>query len=335
MAAGIILAMIEQHPPSSIAVAQARLCIDPAFQNSRLLANSGLDERLGLTLLAKDETRNPIGSFKGRGTGFYLAQHPADAPLVTASAGNFGQGLAYNARREGRSVTVFAAESANSRKVEAMRKFGAEVVLRGHDFDAAKDEAKAYAAGRGATFVEDGASASIAEGAGTIAAELTDAFPDLDAILVPLGNGALAVGMGCWARAMSPKTKVIGVAAASAPAMALSWRRSRPVTTENCNTIADGIAVRIPVPAAVAWMAETVDDVWLVDEAEIISAMRLAFFTWGRLVEPAGAAGLAGLLARPGVLGGAKVATVLCGGNLTPDQIAAWVPEATSAVTGT
>lgn len=317
--------MTKQAPLSAANIADALTKIDPVFLGSKILHSGGL----GLTLFAKDETANPIRSFKGRGTGYFLAGLAGNsAPLVTASAGNFGQGLAYNAARTGRSLTVFSSVNANPLKIEAMRRFGAQVVLEGEDFDAAKEAAKRYAAGRGLLFAEDGASAAIAEGAGTIAAELTGDAEDLDAVFIPLGNGALAAGMGCWFKARSPKTRVVAVAAGGAPCMALSFRAGEVVPTARADTIADGIAVRIPVPEAVGWLEDTIDDVVLVNDEQILEAMRFAHETWGRLVEPAGAAGLAAILAEAAALKGSRVATLLCGANLTDEQIRSWLPSA-------
>jgi threonine dehydratase len=315
--------MTKQAPLSAANIADARRRIDPVFLDTGLYRC----DQLGLMLFAKDETENPIRSFKGRGTGYFMAGHADDGtPLVTASAGNFGQGLAYHAARQGRSLLVFASVNASPLKIEAMRSFGAEVVLAGEDFDAAKEAARAYAAERKLLFVEDGAIASIAEGAGTIAAELTDEVEAIDALYVPLGNGALAAGVGCWLKAHAPRTRVVAVAAKGAPCMALSHQSGMLISTPAARTIADGIAVRLPVPSAVLWLEDTIDEVVLVDDEEILHAMRYARSTWGRLVEPAGAAGLAAILAQASRLKGSRVATVLCGANLTDQQIEAWFP---------
>lgn len=324
--------MTKQAPLSAVHIDDARTKIDPIFLNSNLLHS----DRLGLSLFAKDETDNPIRSFKGRGTGYFLAGHAGDkAPLVTASAGNFGQGLAYNAARHGRSLVVFASVNANPLKIDAMRRFGAEVLLAGDDFDAAKDTARAYAADRNLLFVEDGASAAIAEGAGTMAAELTDEVDDIDAVFIPLGNGALAAGIGCWFKSRSPRTRVVAVAAKGAPCMALSFASGEVISTPEACTIADGIAVRIPVPSAVDWLQDTIDEVVLVDDDQILAAMRFAQDTWSRLVEPAGAAGLAAVLAQASTLKGGRVATMLCGANLTDQQIRDWLPSASRNGAGT
>lgn len=317
--------MTQQPPLSALNIGAARRRIDPIFLNTQLLRS----DRLGMSLVAKDETDNPIRSFKGRGTGYFLATLAEGGPsLVTASAGNFGQGLAYNAARQGRPLLVFASLNANPLKIEAMRRFGAEVFLTGDDFDAAKQAARIHARDRNLRFVEDGASASIAEGAGTIAAELTEEAADLDAVYIPLGNGALAAGIGCWFKSHSPRTRVVAVAASGAPCMALSHAAGKAISTPEARTIADGIAVRIPVPAAVDWLRDTIDEVVLVDDTQILDALRFAHETWGRLVEPAGAAGLAAILAQASALKGRRVATLLCGANLTDQQIKAWLPSA-------
>ena len=306
-------------PPklSSARISEAGALIDPVFLNSPLRAGTPLDARLGLRLFLKDETENPIRSFKGRGTSLFVRRDAGPgAPIVTASAGNFGQGLAYAAASQGHSVIVFASESANPVKVAAMRRFGAEVVIRGRDFDEAKAHARAHADRAGATFVEDGALSAIAEGAGTIAVELVEEAPGLDAVFLPLGNGALATGMGCWLKAASPNTRVIAVAAAGAPCMKLSWEQGRPVQTESAETIADGIAVRVPVPFAVESMADTIDEVMLVSENDLLAAMTMLNREIDQIVEPAGAAGFAGILRRREEFAGRRVATIACGANL-------------------
>jgi threonine dehydratase len=271
------------------------------------------------------ETLNPIRSFKGRGTELLVASLSERRPLVCASAGNFGQGLARAAVRRGLSITVFAAERANPLKVAAMRALGAEVRLSGADFDAAKAAARQDAEATGALYIEDGALPEIAEGAGTIALELTEAGVSPEVVLVPLGNGALVTGIGTWLRHATPSTRVVGVVAAGAPSMRLSFEQDRAVSTPVADTIADGIAVREPVPYALATMRGVVDDVVTVTDAEIVHAMQLVHEHLGLVVEPAGVAGLAALFADGNRWRGALVATPLCGGNVTPADARAWL----------
>jgi peptide deformylase len=311
--------------PDPLRISLASLEIDRVFLNTPQAVNDALCERLGMTAVSKVETLTPIRSFKGRGADWFLQGSEDAARVVCASAGNFGQGLAYAARKRGRPCTVFAPENANLLKVERMRALGADVHLTGADFDASKDGARRYATAVGARFVEDGAETAIAEGAGTIAAEL-GAHPNLlDAVLVPVGNGALIAGMGTWIKAFAPHTQVIGVCAAGAPAMADSWRAGEPRPTRKVSTIADGIAVREPVPQALDTMRSVVDDMVLVDDSDLIDAMRLSHEHLGLVVEPAGAAGLAAALRYQERFSGEIVGVPLCGGSVTPEQMAEWL----------
>ena len=303
-------------------IREAAAIIDPVFTDSPQFLCEGLSRRLNLRLVCKVETVNPIRSFKGRGADYLLHRlGVADAPLACASAGNFGQGLAYAARRRGLPLHVFAATGANPLKIERMRDLGARVHLAGGDFDAAKAHAREVAAARGWRFVEDGAEAAIAEGAGTIAVELTRWLEPFDAVVVPVGNGALINGIGRWLKTHAPTTRIIGVCAAGAPTMARSWQAQLPLPTAAVATVADGIAVRVPVPAAVAEMVRTTDDVVLVGDDTIREAMRLLFHELGLVVEPAGAAGLAGVLVLRDQLRDQLVATPLCGGNVAPEHL--------------
>ena len=310
---------------ASISIAgiqDAASVIDPVFRDTPQFVCEPLSERLGVTTVLKVETINPIRSFKGRGTDYLLHRlGPHPDGLVCASAGNFGQGMAYAARKRGVRMTVFAALSANPLKVDRMRALGATVVLEGNDFDEAKDAAVQHAARAGAFYVEDGLLGPIAEGAGTVAYELERMDEPLDACIVPLGNGALVNGMGRWLKRSMPAPTVIAVCPAGAPAMEMSWRARRPVSTPTMDTIADGIAVRVPVPDSLEIMRTTVDEVMLVTDAEIVDAMRMLHRDAGLVVEPAGAAGIAAVAKRRDELAGKRVAVPLTGGNVTEEQL--------------
>ena len=306
--------------------------IDPIFLNTPLLRGTSLDRALDAELFCKVETLNPIRSFKGRGTELLVAHLHDNRPLVCASAGNFGQGLARAASRRDRLVTVFAAEKANPLKVAAMKRFGAKVRMGGADFDAAKEAARRFAAASDAFYVEDGAIPEIAEGAGTMALEISESGLMPEIMLVPLGNGSLATGIGAWCRHAEPGTRVIGVVAEGAPSMRLSFAAREPVETATAKTIADGIAVREPVLYAVESMKGTVDEVVTVTDTSIVRAMRLLHGHLGLVVEPAGAVGVAALLEDPARWRGARVATPLCGGNVTQEDARRWLlPSKSSA----
>ena len=325
-----------RHRLSLDSIAEAASSIDPVFTATPQYLCEALSAVLGCCLTLKVETANPIRSFKGRGADHFLARVVARGDrraLVCASAGNFGQALAYACRRHGRALVVYAAENASPLKVARMRALGAEVRLAGEDFDAAKAAARAFAGDTGAWMVEDGREPEISEGAGSLAVELLargDAFDDL---LVPLGNGALLNGVARWVKAASPATTVIGVCAEGADAMQCSWHDGRVVERAAVRTIADGIAVRVPVPEAVEDMRDQVDDVVLVDDGAIVEAMRLLFEHAGQVCEPAGAAGVAAILRDRQRFAGRRVATVLCGSNLTAEQAARWL-QAPGAASG-
>src|SRR4029077_6669301 len=199
-----------------------------------------------------------------------------------------------------------------------------DVILEGQDFDEAKDGAMQHATETGAFYVEDGLLGPIAEGAGTIAAELGRMSDPLDACVAPLGNGSLINGMGLWLKRISPSTKVIGVCPSGAQAMYTSWRAGKAMSTSTIDTIADGIAVRLPVPEALEIMHAAVDDVMLVTDSEMVEAMRCLHRDEGVVVEPAGAAGIAAAAKLRDELEGKRVAVPLTGGNVTPEQLRSW-----------
>lgn len=317
-------------------IEEAANLIDPVFLYSPQFVSESLSEVLGLQLLCKVESLNPIRSFKGRGTWYFVERFLADwqggigigdggPHLVCASAGNFGQGLAYAGRAHGIEITVFAAENANPLKIEMMQRFGARVELEGQDFDEAKVAAQEFATRSGAFYVEDGRLPAIAEGAGTIGLELTRWREPIDRVVVPLGNGALLAGIAHWFKTHSSETQIIGVCAEGAPAMAESWRGDRIIETETVETIADGIAVRVPIPEALEDLEGVVDDIILVSDELILDAMRLLHRELGVVIEPAGAAGLAGVMAGRAEFAGELVAVPLCGGNLTAKQLEEWL----------
>ncbi|WP_407560071.1 threonine/serine dehydratase [Streptomyces sp. 184] len=300
-------------------IEEAAHLIDPVFRDTPHVEDTALARRVGRDLALKLETFNPIRSFKGRGADYFMREAGDRQRVVCASAGNFGQAIAYAGRARGIAVTVFCARTANPVKVARMRELGAEVILDGDDFDAAKDAARTYADARpDRRFVEDGHETRISEGAGTIAVELAPLKPDT--LLVPLGNGALIGGVGCWTRARAPRTRVVGVCAAGAPSMAESWRRGEPVVSTAARTIADGVAVRVPVPAAVERMRGLVDDVVLVDDAQIREALRVVRDTVGLILEPSAALGVAAALHHR--FAGGTLATIVTGSNFSPELLA-------------
>ncbi len=306
-------------------IRRAAKVIDPVFLNTPQYVAESLSDALGARVIVKIETVNPIRCFKGRGADYYVSKLQPGERLITASAGNLGQAMGYACRRRGIQLTVYASTKANSFKIERMRAFGANVVLVGNDFDDAKIEAKRAASESGVRMVEDSLDVETGEGAGTIGLELAAFGERLDAVIMAFGNGALACGVGVCLKHVSPTTRIVAVQAAGAPAMIESWRQRRLLKYDSINTIADGIGIRIPIPECVDDMHGVIDDGVFVQDRSLIDAMRLAHEHLGLIVEPSGAAGIAALLEHKATFSGSTVAIVLCGGNLTPDQIRSWL----------
>ncbi|MEW5990801.1 MAG: pyridoxal-phosphate dependent enzyme [Chloroflexota bacterium] len=311
--------------PDAIRAAQAR--IHPAFTGSPQYVHEGLSRAAGVEVVLKVECVNPIRAFKGRGTWLVvegLAGEGRVAPdrlVVAASTGNFGQGIAFAARAHGVPAVVFADEGANPAKLDRIRAFGATVVQEGRDFDEARAAAAEYARGHGAELVTDGGDPRIAAGAATLALEVTDAaaagaVPPPATGYVPLGNGALLVGVGAWLRHAAPGCRIVGVAAAEAPSMVLSWQAGEVIETPTAATYADGIACRVPVPEALDMLVDRVDELVLVSEAQLHAAEAELTAATGITVEGAAAASWAGLLADPQREGSALV--ILTGSNARP-----------------
>lgn len=318
----------ERVVPTVEEIERAARGLDPVFAGSPLLLGTPLDAETGARVALKVESLNPVRSFKGRGAVTWMREAGAGATGVAcASAGNFGQGLAYAARAAGVPCHVFVGAGANAGKVDAMRRLGARVEVGGPDYDAAIDTARAFAADGGLRFVQDGLEPWIAAGAATMAVELTEAGVLPDVALVPVGNSALILGVAVWLRHARPDVRIVGVCAEGAPAPALSWRRGKPVASERVETVADGIGVRAPFPESVAGMLELVDDMAIVSESSLRAAVRRLAETTGLLVEAAGAAGVAALLDDQASYAGATVFTPLCGSNLPAGALewsAAW-----------
>jgi threonine dehydratase len=308
-------------------IEEARGRIGAEFLDSRQVEQAGLSGAVGARLLCKIESENAVGSFKGRGAdSFVNALATSTKALVTASAGNFGLALAYAAKRRGIDVTVYAAETASPAKLDRIRLAGGVVKLAGQDFDEAKCHARSAADQMNTIFVEDGREPAITAGAGTMAMELTDWPHPIDTMLVPLGNGALLAGIGCWFRSRSPKTRIVGVCAEGAAAMALSWRSQTIQSTESVDTIADGIAVRVPVPEARADLQNVVDDILLVSDDAIKQALKFIHKHMAVIVEPAGAVGVAALISHSSLARG-SVCAPITGGNATREQLRGWLAD--------
>lgn len=299
--------------------------IDPVFLNSPQYLCESLGALLECRLMLKVEIQNPIRSFKGRGADWLIHQLQSNTPIICASAGNFGQAMAYACRKKKISLTVYAGTTANALKLERMRSLGARVILEGEDFDAAKEAARAAAASSGTRFVEDSLDIETVEGAGTIGLELLDFPHELDYLLIALGNGALFNGIASVFKVRSPTTRLIAVQAAGAPAMIESWKSGQTINYEKMDTIADGIAVRIPVQQALDDMQGLADEGILVQEESILKGMKLLQKHANLVCEPSAAVGVAAIMENPYLFKNKTLGTIICGGNLTEQQMKEWL----------
>ncbi len=297
------------------------------FLDTPAMACAPLGRALGCSVTLKVETLNPVRSFKGRGTETVAAaaRKEGAARVVCASAGNLGQALAYSGSRRGLAVTVVAARTASPLKLRQIAAFGADVRLDGEDIEDARLLARELAEESGAYLVEDSLDLATCEGAATIGLELARDDRALDVVLVAVGGGAMASGVGYAMRALAPQVEVIGIQPLGAPAMALSWRQGTVVETERMETIADGVAGRCPIPEVLDDLLVLLDDVVLVREDSIKAGMRALHEHAGLVVEPSAALGIAAVLEQPERFAGRQVTTILCGSNVGSDDFARWV----------
>ena len=312
----------------------ARQAIDPLFLNSPLCPCDWLGTDLGCAVSLKLEIVNPVRSFKARGTEIIANQLAATSQhaVVCASAGNLGLALAWSGRSRGIDVTVVASRSAPAIKLERIRALGADLVLVDGDYDVACERAAAISRERGIRRIEDSVDVETCDGAATIGLELVSGASRFDAVLVALGTGALASGVGYAVKSLAPQVEVICVQPQGAPAMTRSWHERRVITTDSTDTIADGVAGRVPNPDALADLLVVADDAVLVEESSIIQGMRLLLNHVGLVVEPSAALGIAAILEDRDRFAGKRVATIVCGSNVDMDAYHRWVgPIASTA----
>lgn len=278
-----------------------------------------LARRTGATVIVKHENHTPIGAFKVRGGLVYMAelarggQRPAG--VIAATRGNHGQSIAYAAAAHGFASVIVVPHGNAESKNRAMRAQGAELIETGHDFQAALEASREIARERGLHFV-DSFHPTLVKGVASYALELFADAPDLDAVYVPIGLGSGICGVIAARDALGLKADVIGVVAENAPTYALSFAKGAPVSTNSANTLADGMACRVPVAAAVAMINKGAARVVTVGEEAMLEAMAAYFDDTHNLAEGAGAAPLAALLQERETMAGKRVGLILSGGNL-------------------
>ena len=284
-----------------------------------------LCERTGADVWVKHENHTPIGAFKVRGGITYMdalkRAEPGVTGVVAATRGNHGQSIALAARRAGLHPVIVAPHGNSVEKNAAMRALGAELIEHGHDFQAAYEHAAVLARERKLHRLPS-FHPWLVLGVASYGLELFNAVPDLDAVYVPIGLGSGICGTIAARNALGLKTRVVGVVAENAAAYALSFAKGAPVSTNSADTIADGMACRVPDESALAIIFNHAERVITVSEEEIKAAMRHYFTDTHNVTEGAGAAPLAALLKERDKMAGKRVALVLSGGNIDREKYA-------------
>jgi threonine dehydratase len=282
-----------------------------------------LAQRAGCEVWVKHENHTPTGAFKVRGGLNLLAQltrDPEVAGVITATRGNHGQSLAFAARRHGVRCRIVVPQGNSRDKNAAIRAFGADLLVHGRDFDEAREHAHALAAADRLRFIGPFEPELVA-GVATYALEFLRAVPDLDTVFVPIGCGSGICGLIAARDALGLRTRIVGVVSTNANAYAQSFRKRTRIETQSANTIADGMAVRVPVQAALDIICRGAHDVVEVTDPEVEQAMRAYCDDTHQLAEGAGAAPLAALLKTPR-LQRRKMGVILSGGNVDRDVYA-------------
>ncbi len=278
-----------------------------------------LAQDMGAEVWVKHENHTPTGAFKVRGGLVYARRlrerRPTVKGLVTATRGNHGQSLAFAGRAVGTAVTIVVPQGNSPDKNAAMRAFGAELVVHGHDFQASREHAATLGAERGLEVVPS-YHPDLVLGVATYARELFAAAGELDAVYVPVGMGSGISGLIGVRDLLGLRTEVVGVVAAAAPATALSVAAGRVVTTGTASTFVDGVACRAPDGDAIAVICSGAARVLTVNEDDAASAMRALYAATHNVAEPAGSLALAGLLQERAWAAGKRVAVVHTGGNV-------------------
>ena len=301
-------------------VRAARECISGRVHTTPVLSASRLGDRVGVRLVLKCENLQKTGSFKARGALNKVSRldgRARERGVVTFSAGNHAQSLAWAARAAGVRAVVVMPALASLAKVEASRGYGAEVILHGANGMEALGRARELEAEHGLTFVHPFDDALVAAGQGTTALELLEQADDLDVIIIPVGGGGLIAGMLVAIKEMHPKIRVYGVEPRGAAAMRMSLDSGRAQRLDVVSTIADGLAAPMAGELTYEIVKRYVDDVVLVSDEAIAAAVRDLLLSAKLLAEPAGAAATAAVLTRAIPLhDGERVAAIVSGGNV-------------------
>ena len=311
-------------------IREAQRRLEGRVHRTPMVGSRTLSERIGAAVLLKVEAFQRTGSFKVRGVLnrlHHLTPDERARGLVTVSAGNHAQAVAYGAGLEGVRAVVVMPQHASPAKVAACRGYGAEVVLHGDVFGAfaRMEELREQ---HGYTLLHPFDDPLVMAGQGTVGAEMCEDVPEIDVAIVPVGGGGLISGVATAVRALRPHARIIGVEPIGAPAVRRALDAGEPVRLEHVDTIADGLGAPITGPNVLEHVRALVDDVVTVSDATIADGLRFLLERCKLLVEPAGAAGVAALLdGTVRVAAGARVAVILSGGNIDLPRLRTLLPS--------
>jgi threonine dehydratase len=315
---------VAETRPGISTIREAQRFLSKYFVATRLIDAPFLGGRTGKRVYLKLETELPTGSFKVRGALWALAtrlKRERVAQVIASSTGNHGAAVAYAGNLLGVKARIFLPAGCNPVKRARIASLGAEIVEGGGaDLAAAFELANEYAKRPGVYFLNDATDADLPAGPATIGCEILEQLPEVDAIVVPMGDTALIRGIATAVKQIAPRVKIIGVQAERAPAYFRSWKEDRVVGTETCDTIADGLATRTPDLANVRDVKSLVDDVVLVSEEQMLRSIEILLVEEHVLAEPAGAASTAAVFAAGAELGD-NVVLVVSGANISRDVL--------------
>jgi len=305
-------------------VLKAKNVIAPYLAKTPLLHYPSLSELLGCEVYVKHENMLPTGAFKVRGGINLVSQLSAEEKergVIAVSTGNHGQSIAYAGNLFGVNAVICVPDGANPDKVAAIKRFGAEIVEWGKEYDDAKENAERIAEEKGLRYIHSGNEPLLIAGVGTIGLEILEDLPEVDVVIAPVAAGTQASGVAIVMKTASSDIQVIGVQTENAPGTYLSWKSGDLVTTDSASTIADGLALRGGFRLPVDIMRDLLDDFVLVSEDEMRDAIRLYVEKAHTIAEAAGAASLAAGIKLKDRLKGKNVVLVLSGGNITADML--------------
>jgi threonine dehydratase len=304
-------------------VLDARRRIRPYLDPTPMREYPGLTRLVRAETWVKHENLQPTGAFKVRGGINLISRLNEDERrrgVIAASTGNHGQSIAYAARLFGVTARICAPARANRLKVASMRDLGADVILKGDDYDEAREHCEQLARSHGYRYVHSGNEPLLIAGVGTYALETMEAKPDLEVIIVPIGGGSGAAGTCIAAHAIDPRIEVIGVQSEQAPAAYKSWLSGTSTTAPN-TTMAEGLSTRVAFELPQRILRDHLADFVLVSDDEIQQAVAVMIEHTRTLIEAAGAAALAGAYKLRERLLGRRIALVCSGANITPEQL--------------